>query len=135
MIRFDPGAGNSGLLVHTSKPGALWGWPQCLEVQLQANNAGDFWEIKEAIEVPDMETRKKGRNIKRVAEKNPEKPLGEWNRMKVVCKGDTVTVWVNGVQVNGGRGCTASKGAICLQSEGAPIHFRTVSIVKLPKDF
>jgi 3-keto-disaccharide hydrolase/uncharacterized protein DUF1579 len=132
--RWAPGSkgGNSGLLVHTSEPNALWGWPKCLEVQLQANNAGDFWEIKETVEVDDMEKRRRGRNIKRVAAENPERAPGYWNRMKVQCRGDAVTVWVNGVQVNAGRKCSASKGKICLQSEGAPIHFRTVNIVPLP---
>jgi hypothetical protein len=51
--------------------------------------------------------------------------------MKVRCKGDTITVWVNGVLMNEGTGLSASKGAICLQSEGAEIHFRKVELVSL----
>lgn len=132
--RWAPGSkgGNSGLLIHTTKPNELYGWPKCLEVQLQSGSAGDFWEIGESITVDDQEKRKRGRNIKRVAAKNPEMPVGAWNRMKVQCRGKTVKVWVNGVLVNEGRNCSIDAGKICLQSEGAPIHFRRVSIVSLP---
>ncbi|MEZ6197418.1 MAG: family 16 glycoside hydrolase [Planctomycetota bacterium] len=131
--RWAPGSrgGNSGLLVHTSNPNQLWGWPKCLEVQLQANNAGDFWEIGESAVVDDLEARRKGRNIKRVAREDVERPIGEWNLMKVRCEGDRVRVWVNGELVNDGREVSAKKGAICLQSEGAEIHFRRVELTPL----
>ena len=29
-----------------------------------------------------------------------EKPLSEWNKMKIICKGNTVKVWVNDIFVN-----------------------------------
>ncbi|MBL8738792.1 MAG: DUF1080 domain-containing protein, partial [Planctomycetes bacterium] len=46
--------GNCGVLVHTSTPRRLYGmFPQSIEVQLHAGNAGDFWCIGEDIAVPD----------------------------------------------------------------------------------
>ena len=51
--------GNCGVLVHSSTPRRLYGmFPQSLECQLHAGNAGDFWCIGEDITVPDMEARR-----------------------------------------------------------------------------
>ncbi len=57
-----------------------------------------------------------------------EKPVGEWNRMEVVCDGDTITNILNGHVVNVGTGSSLTEGKIQLQSEGAEILFRTVEI-------
>ena len=38
-------AGNNGVLVHCSTPGALGVWCKSIEVQLANGNAGDFWVI------------------------------------------------------------------------------------------
>ena len=120
--------GNSGLLVHASKPRERFIWPKSLEVQLASSNAGDFWMIGETVTVADS-TQIDRRWMKLSA--SSEKPPGEWNTMKVRCKNDTITVWVNGVLMNEGTGLTATKGAICLQSEGAEIHFRKVELTSL----
>jgi hypothetical protein len=38
---------------------------------------------------------------------------------------------VNGKFVNGIRGSTQTKGYLCLESEGAEIHFRNIKIMEL----
>ena len=44
--------GNCGVLVHSSKPRALYGmFPQSIECQMQSGEAGDFWCIEEDIAV------------------------------------------------------------------------------------
>ena len=53
--------------------------------------------------------------------KDVEKPVGEWNRIEVVCDGDTITNLVNGIVVNRGTGSNRTKGKIQFQSEGAEI--------------
>jgi hypothetical protein len=128
--RWAPGKkpGNSGILVHASKPRERFVWPKSLEVQLACDNAGDFWMIGEKVTVADS-TQIDRRWLKLRA--SSEKPPGEWNTAKVRCKGDTITVWVNGTLMNEGTGLTATKGAICLQSEGAEIHFRKVELTPL----
>ena len=60
-----------------------------------------------------------------------EKPLGEWNRMVIECVGDEVKVWVNGDLVNHGSDCTASKGRIALQAEGAEVEFRKLELTDI----
>jgi hypothetical protein len=57
-----------------------------------------------------------------------EKPAGEWNRMEVICSGDTITNIVNGYVVNVGTGSSLTQGKIQFQSEGAEIFFRKIEI-------
>ena len=52
----------------------------------------------------------------------------EWNALEIVSRDGAVTVRVNGEEVNRGENSTARRGAICLQSEGAPIEYRNVTI-------
>lgn len=51
--------------------------------------------------------------------KDIENPVGEWNRMEVICKGDTIRIFLNGTLVNEGKGASPSEGFIGLQSEFA----------------
>ena len=60
-----------------------------------------------------------------------EKPTGEWNTMEVICKANTIEVYVNGVLQNKGTNVNLSKGSICLQSEGKDIEFRNVYLTEL----
>jgi len=60
------------------------------------------------------------------------KPRGEWNTYEVVCVDGVVKLSVNGTFVNGISKSTQKKGHICLESEGAEVHFRNLRIVQLP---
>lgn len=130
--RWANGKGNSGCLIHTSQPRNLGIWPKSLEVQLMADNAGDFWQIGETIDVDEKQVVKnkegKPTRQRRNLTDGTEKPLGEWNTMRVVAKEATVEVFVNGTLVNKGWNGSATEGAICLQAEGANIHFRNIRI-------
>lgn len=142
--RFAGEPGNCGVLVHASTPRSLYKmFPKSIESQMMHDNAGDFWCIVEDITVPDMVKRRgpkkdwgitegKERRVKNLTDSS-EKPLGEWNTMKIRCIGNTIRVWVNGDMVNYGYNCTASKGNIALQAEGAEVEFRKVQIKKLKK--
>ena len=57
---------------------------------------------------------------------------GEWNTYDVVCVDGVVKLAVNGKFVNGVRGASVKKGYLCLESEGAEIHFRNIRILELP---
>lgn len=142
--RFPGKPGNCGVLVHASKPRALYGmFPQSLEVQMMHENAGDFWCIQEDIAVPDMVKRrgpkekwggKEGdaRRIPNLTD-GAEKPLGEWNRMVIECLGDQIKVWVNGQLVNHGHDCTAKQGQIAVQAEGSEVEFRKLELTPIKK--
>jgi hypothetical protein len=140
--RFAGKPGNCGVLAHASKPRMLYGmFPQSIEIQMMHENAGDFWCIGEDITVPDMGKRRGPKKDWGVTEgrqrrvlnltDGSEKPLGEWNTMIVECVGDAVKVWVNGDLVNYGDHCTASKGQIALQAEGAEVEFRKVALTPI----
>lgn len=137
--RFAGTPGNCGVLVHASKPRALYSmFPQSVEVQMQHENAGDFWCIMEDIKVPDMIKRRgpeetwgisegKNRRIPNLTD-NSEKPAGEWNTMVIECIGRTIKVWLNNDLVNYGFDCTADKGQIAIQAEGSEVEFRKIEL-------
>jgi hypothetical protein len=142
--RFPGKGGNCGVLVHASKPRALYNmFPQSIEVQMMVGNAGDFWVIREDIETPDMEARRGPRERWGSTEKdlrrirnltdNSEKPIGEWNHMRIECRDRTIKVWVNGDMVNEGFNCTTDHGKIAIQAEGTEVEFRRVDLTGLPK--
>jgi hypothetical protein len=140
--RFPGKPGNCGVLVFASTPRALYKmFPKSIEVQMEHQNAGDFWCIQEDITVPDMEKRRgpqsewgvsegKKRRIINLTD-NSEKPLGQWNTMVIECKGNTIKVWVNDDLVNEGYNSTASKGQIALQAEGSEVEFRKIELTPL----
>jgi hypothetical protein len=57
---------------------------------------------------------------------------GEWNVYDVVFVDGVVKLSVNGKFVNGVRNSSVRKGYLCLESEGAEIHFRNIRILELP---
>jgi hypothetical protein len=142
--RFAGEPGNCGVLVHASTPRALYKmFPKSIEVQMQHEDAGDFWVIVEDIEVDNMVERRgpkaewgitegKARRIPNLTD-NSEQPLGEWNEMIVECVNNEIRVWVNGDLVNYGYNATASSGQIALQAEGSEVEFRKVILTPISK--
>ena len=142
--RFAGKPGNCGVLVFASTPRSLYKmFPKSIEVQMNHLHAGDFWCIAEDITVPDMVKRRgpekdwgvtegKARRIFNLTD-DSEKPPGEWNNMLIECIGDNIKVWVNGVLVNHGSKCTANKGQIALQAEGAEVEFRKLDLTPILK--
>lgn len=57
---------------------------------------------------------------------------GEWNYYDVVAVDGTVKLSVNGKFVNGVTKASVKKGYLCLESEGAEIHFRKIQLMELP---
>ena len=55
-----------------------------------------------------------------------------WNTYDVVAVDGVVKLSVNGKFVNGLSRSTQKKGYLCLESEGAEIHFRNIKIMELP---
>jgi hypothetical protein len=140
--RFAAAPGNAGVLVHASTPRALYGmFPRSIEVQMEHGNAGDFWCILEDIRVPEMESRRgppaqwgttegKARRIRNLTD-DSEKPIGEWNILAIEAVGRAIRVWLNGDLVNDGSDATTDRGRIALQSEGAEVEFRKLSLTPI----
>lgn len=142
--RFPGKPGNAGVLVHASTPRALYGmFPKSIEVQMEHGNAGDFWCIVEDITVPDMVARRGPKNLWGIREganrrivnltDDSERPLGEWNSMRIEAVGSSLKIWVNGVLVNSGTNATASRGQIALQAEGSEVEFRRLDLTPITR--
>ncbi|WP_321995744.1 DUF1080 domain-containing protein [Draconibacterium orientale] len=142
--RFAGDPGNCGVLVHASTPRALYDmFPKSLEVQMQSGDAGDFWCIVEDITVPNMIERRgpkeswgitegKKRRIPNLTD-DSENQLGEWNNLVIECVADTIKVWVNDDLVNYGYNCTATKGQIAVQAEGAEVEFKKIDLAPISR--
>ncbi|HEX6984272.1 MAG TPA: DUF1080 domain-containing protein, partial [Planctomycetaceae bacterium] len=69
-----------------------------------------------------------------VREKPPgPTPAGGWNTCEITCRGDRLTVVINGERVNEGWGLERSPGAICLRSQKSDVEFRNVRIRRLDR--
>ena len=60
------------------------------------------------------------------------KGKGEWNEYVIVAVDGAVKLSINGKFVNGIREADLRKGYLCLEAEGAEIHFRKIQIMELP---
>ena len=131
--RWPKGQGNSGVMVHLVNPDVLW--PKSFEAQLKTGSAGDFASFSDARSKEEIVSRNpRGVSTGRLSRPGPsmEKPLGEWNRYDIVAAGDTITLSVNGVEVNRMTGVIPSAGMIALQAEGTAIDFRNIELTLLP---
>jgi hypothetical protein len=126
-------AGNSGVILHIVNPD--WLWPKGFEANLQAGRAGDvniFVDARSKDEVLGrIPSRYTTGRVVRPAVDSAEKPAGEWNSFDIVAAGDTLTLTVNGEQVNRLTGVIPSAGMIGLQSEGSQIEFRNLTLTPL----
>lgn len=60
-----------------------------------------------------------------------ESIFGEWTRLEVIARGDTLQYFVNGVKVNEAFDCRPSEGKILLQTEGAEMIVRRYELYPL----
>ena len=79
------------------------------------------------------------------AKSKAQKPIGEWNRYEITCKGPNVRVVLNGVEIQninvenftqgqGGHKALAERprrGHVGLQNHGDQVHFRNIEIKEL----
>jgi hypothetical protein len=140
----EPG-GNSGIFVWSAaRPDEKSRLPDGVEVQMLeldwvnlnkpngetppiAYVHGELFGVGGVETVPDNPRGRRSKSIE-----NRCKPRGEWNTYDVVCVDGVVKLSVNGKFVNGLQKSTQKKGYLCLESEGAEIHFRNLTILELP---
>ena len=92
--RFDPekNARNTGggVLLRIVDEDKVW--PKSIEAQLTSNSAGDIWNIGRFQMITDP-SRHRGRYTAK-AEASNEKPIGEWNRYRIVMNGTDLVIEV-----------------------------------------
>jgi hypothetical protein len=143
-MHLEPG-GNSGVFIWSNaNPAPDSRLPDGIEVQmleldwpkLNTRNGvvppiayvhGELFGVGGVKIVPDNPRGERSMSIE-----NRAKGRGEWNTYDVVAVDGTVKLSVNGVFVNGISHSTQKKGYLCLESEGAQIHFRNIRLLELP---
>ena len=118
---------NSGIFQRIQEGDKVW--PVAYECQLMAGRAGDIVclggsRIAEipydpAVKFPMKKRVHSGASI--------ELPDGEWNRAEIICKGNKMTVYINGSLENVAT-LSHKTGYIALQSEGGTLAFRNIYI-------
>ncbi|NQV33017.1 MAG: DUF1080 domain-containing protein [Phycisphaeraceae bacterium] len=135
--RWAPGKapGKGGVLIRMTGTHKIW--PKSLEAQINANDAGDFWGLDGYGLSGDVDRRKTlthetfGELTHLKKTQGQEKSPGQWNTYEIIAQNDTVTLMINGEQVNQATHCATNPGKVCLTSEGTEIHFRNISLTRL----
>ncbi len=143
-MHMEPG-GNSGVFVWSSAvPNPQSRLPDGVEVQMLeldwpklhmkdgvmppvAYVHGELFGVGGVKTIPDNPRGERSKSIENLC-----KPRGEWNTYDVVAVDGTIKLSVNGKFVNGIAKSTKRKGYLCMESEGAEIHFRNMRIMELP---
>jgi hypothetical protein len=143
-MHMEPG-GNSGTFVWSNaNPPADTRLPDGVEVQMleldwinlhkkdgvtppEAYVHGELFGVGGVTTIPDNPRGTRSKSVE-----NRCKGKGQWNVYDVVCVDGVIKLSVNGKFVNGISKASQKKGYICLESEGAPIHFRNIRIIELP---
>lgn len=87
---------------------------------------GELFGVQGVETVPDNPRGTRSKSIE-----NRARGKGEWNTYDVVCVDGVIKLAVNGKFVNGISKSTQKKGYLCLEAEGAQIHFRNFKIIEL----
>jgi len=132
--------GNSGVFLWSDAiPPAGKQLPKGVEVQILEldwavqHNQTDAYVHGEIFGTDNLKvTPDNPRNVRSKSAENRCKGKGQWNQYTIVAVDGTIKLSVNGKFVNGIRNASTKKGYICLESEGAPIHFRNIKIIELP---
>jgi len=119
-------ASNSGVFLHCEPIDAIW--PRCAEVNLMAGHAGDM--ISSGGSAFDELQETGGRFKTSPVAESAENPAGEWNTMEIICKGNCIQAYVNGILKNEAH-FDRTAGPIGLQSEGGPLEVRNIYITPL----
>lgn len=117
--------GNSGILLFIQPPDTIW--PDCIQVNLKAEHAGDLIAMNGA---DFKEAAGKPKSTAVIFSEASEKPEGEWNSCNVFCMKDSMKVYINGVLQNKASGIINHSGTLGLQLEGKPIAFKNVYLIK-----
>lgn len=151
---------DSGLLYFSvGNYGADYGaWMRSQEFQIEQGNCGDYWGVAGGMEeVPAVKksdsqyvydplgqlytfsaTSKVSRHC--IKKGDAEKRAGEWNTLDLYCHGDTSVHVINGKvmmvlyhssQANNGQALPLTKGKLQIQSEGAEVFYKGITIAPL----
>ena len=131
---------DSGVLYFSvGDNGADYGaWMRSQEFQVEEGNCGDYWGVAGGMEDVPVIKSAVGRHC--IKNGDAENATGEWNTLDLYCHGDTSVQMVNGKVVmvlynsrqwENGQAIPLVKGKIQIQSEGAEIFYKHITIEPL----
>lgn len=121
---------DAGILYHCVGPDKVW--MKSLECQIQEGDCGDMWLTGGEGGAPSLVVKAQKHTGGRVVKFGDyEKPKGEWNQVTVVAQGDHIQHFINGRLAMEGSEASLTRGKINLQSEGAEIFYRNVTLEPL----
>lgn len=125
--------GNAGLFVHSAAlPVRGQPFTRSVEVQVMDGDEGSVFAIQGGT-MASPYPHPKGWSRALPAE-NMMKPTGQWNHYRVVCKDGTLSLAINGREVNRAFHTNPRKGYICLESEGSSSILILRKCTSLPSD-
>jgi hypothetical protein len=144
---------DSGILYHChGEHGAFWNvWKSCIEYQVQEKDLGDLYEFagtncksrfrsrtpKNHVFDPNSPTPWSEWNGMLSASREPDRPHGEWNHLKIYILGDTAIHLANDIVVLAITdaldkvGKPLKSGQIQIQSEGAECYYKNLRITPI----
>jgi hypothetical protein len=129
-FRFLEPRANSGIFVRTASTSRddANGWPdngyqvQCMDIFEGDHPLGTLI----LYGAPPYESQ-----IDREALARATKPTGEWHREEITCRGETVTIVLNGETVERATNVKNLSGHVGIQGEHGLLEFRTIAIKRL----
>jgi hypothetical protein len=153
---------DSGLLYHCVGPHGAAGsfWMRSQECQIQEHDCGDYWSVAGGIvDVEGVQKKpgatvvykkggdkfavpSKGTGQRIIKDPDNERPTGQWNTIELqtvggtsvhIVNGKVVMVLTNSRQVVDGKEVPLTRGKIQIQSEGAEVFYRNITIRPLTR--
>jgi hypothetical protein len=122
-------ATNSGIFLLIADPKTPF--PNGIECQLAAGKAGDLVLLAGSdlaeYSLPEGVTERPAFPVIAKLKASNEKPVGKWNKAKIIVNDGVITIYINGTLQNKGTN-KVKEGYIGLQSEGGPLQFRKVRV-------
>lgn len=120
--RFTPVAGrtgkyNSGIYARNSADARVWH-------QAQTGDASGGFLFGESPLGGSLQRFNLAKDVTR----KRVKPAGEWNTFEITCKGQRMSLWVNGAVTCEFKACGYPKGYVGLEAEGYQIEFKNITL-------
>lgn len=122
---------NSGFMYLVPETAKDTLWPQGIQFQIKEGATGDFVLLQNVGITVKGDKVAPGPSVVSKRFSDAEKPIGEWNTLKVMVKNGVAQQWLNGVLVNEATELSITEGRVLLQYEGYPIDFKDILIKEL----
>lgn len=122
------GKKNSGVMYNVPDTARDMLWPAGIQFQVKEGATGDFILLEQVTMAVRGETPPPGKSVAVARLSEQEKPVGEWNTIRITHQQGHCVQYLNGALVNEGTNASSKAGRLLLQYEGSPIDFRNITL-------